>query len=218
MNATTTQIKLSDIEPNTNSLRTCDSRTWTKTNIKSPLVLEAFPQYDETNLVYPLDLTNFTNRFIHAIYLAQTQHYPLTLSPDIVWFLIANAFALHVNQNAEKFRSRFVSHDGKKKLEVRPVNFQKGRETNDWSSVFSSFSSQIKSEIGEKNYEMLVLNTTTTGDVEQAVNEIVLMDSMQAYFSYVVYTRGREKAPEQVIPFIKLLGVIFIFFLFFSHF
>src|SRR5580658_2136668 len=44
------------------------------------------------------------------------EHRPLTLSPDAIWFCIAQGFANHVSLNAEKLRHRFVRHEGKKVL------------------------------------------------------------------------------------------------------
>lgn len=44
---------------------------------------------------------------------------PVTISPDVIWLLIIQAFSNHVTNNAEKLRSMFVNFDGKKELTVK---------------------------------------------------------------------------------------------------
>ncbi len=43
----------------------------------------------------------------------------VTLSPDMIWLLISQGFAHYVNAHAEELRPLLVSHDAKKKLNVR---------------------------------------------------------------------------------------------------
>ena len=50
--------------------------------------------------------------FVQAAHDAFYRHYPLVLSPDAVWFCIAQGFAHHINGHAEDFRRRLVAHDG----------------------------------------------------------------------------------------------------------
>ena len=116
-------------------------------------------------------------------------HRPIVLSPDMIWLLIAQGFAIHVNEHAEEMRNHFVSHEGKKKLVVRRDGFIKGSLENPWENVFDEFSTHIRREIGKTNHELIVSQFSTTGVIEKAVNEVVLMDSMKAYFKYIVYTR-----------------------------
>ena len=53
------------------------------------------------------------NGLISAIHTAWSSHYPLTLTPDIIWLCIAQGLAQHINTdyNAEKLRHLFVEHE-----------------------------------------------------------------------------------------------------------
>jgi len=82
--------------------------------------------------------------FFSALHAAFFDHRPFVLSPDMIWLLIAQGFANHVNENAEEMRSHFVSHQGKKKLTVRRDDFFKGSLENPWENVFDEFSSHIR--------------------------------------------------------------------------
>lgn len=138
--------------------------------------------------------------FVAAVHAAFSDHRPLVLSPDMFWLLIGQGLARHVNASAEELRSRFVQHDGKKQLTVRRDDFVKGSPENPWNEVFEEFSTQIKEHIGEENHSNIVASFSTTGAVERAANEIVLMDSLQSYFAYQFHTRCG-------IPEVKLEGI-----------
>lgn len=110
------------------------------------------------------------------------EHRPMTLSPDAVWFTIAQGFATHVNLNAESLRHRFVRHEGKKTLIVNRPDFVLGK-TNPWPEAFSAFSAQIADHVGTLR-DLVVADFSTTGPIERAASEVVLMDTFQAYFEY----------------------------------
>ena len=52
------------------------------------------------------------------VHLAFYEHYPISFSPDDIWITIMQGFALHVKQNSEKLRDKFVNFEGKKELVV----------------------------------------------------------------------------------------------------
>ena len=52
---------------------------------------------------------SYFNAFAAAFHTAYGQHRPLVLSPDDVALTISQAFAIHVEQNAEKLRTLFVN-------------------------------------------------------------------------------------------------------------
>lgn len=54
------------------------------------------------------------NGFVYAVYEAYNDHHHLTIRPEDVWFAIILQLSFYINANAEKFRSFFVSHEGKK--------------------------------------------------------------------------------------------------------
>ena len=125
------------------------------------------------------------------------QHRPIALSPDAVWFTIAQGFSTHVNLNAEALRHRFVRHEGKLKLVVTRDDFVLG-QSNPWPEAFAAFSSQIAEHVG-KLRDLVVADFSTTGPFERAATEVLLMDTFQAYFKY-------EMVAGCGIPRITLLG------------
>jgi hypothetical protein len=125
---------------------------------------------------------------VAAVHLAFCDHRPLVLSPDILWLLIAQGFANHVNANAEQLRPQFVKHAGMLAIVVRRDDFTKGSPENPWAEVFGEFTTVIREHIGEATHDLLLPAFSTTGPVERAAAQIVLLEAMQSYFSYQFHT------------------------------
>ncbi|MFT3699041.1 MAG: DUF4419 domain-containing protein [Kofleriaceae bacterium] len=119
---------------------------------------------------------------VQMVHDAFYDHRPITISPDAVWFTIGQGFATHVNLNAEKLRKRFVQHEGKVKLVVDRPDFLLG-QTNPWPEAFAAFSDQVAGHVG-KLRDLVVADFSTTGPVERAATEVLVMDTFQAYFEY----------------------------------
>ena len=143
---------------------------------------------------------NATHPVLEAVHTAFAQHYPLALSPDDVWLCLAQGFALHVEANAEALRSRFVRHEGKLELELRRDHFVMGSPDNDWKGCFAEWSDAIAAHIGKKR-DLVVASFSTTGPIERAASELVLMSATRSYFDFGVMTMCG-------IPAITLLGTV----------
>ena len=126
--------------------------------------------------------------FVAAVHLAFDEHRPLVLSPDMLWLLVAQGFANHVNANAEALRPQFVAHPGKETINVRRDDFVKGSPANPRPQVFEEFSGGIREHIGAATHDLLLPRFSTTGPTEKAAAEVVLMDAMQAFFDFQLHT------------------------------
>lgn len=121
--------------------------------------------------------------FLRAIHHSFDCHAPLILSPDDVWVTIIQGFSHHVNANAEALRKHFVQHEGQKYIEIQRDGFTKGSPDNDWMGGFDEFSDKIAEHVGGVR-DLLVSDFSTTTAISRAASQVVLMDAMQAYFSY----------------------------------
>jgi hypothetical protein len=128
------------------------------------------------------------NSLVLASQCAFSRHYPLTISPDIIWITLLNGLSIHINENAEVLRHHFVEHEGKNLIEVRRNEFIMGSPENNWPEVFDEFSHKIRMQIGKQNHEMLTTEYSTTTPVCKASCEVALMDCMKSYFEYLFKT------------------------------
>ena len=126
--------------------------------------------------------------FVEAVHQAYAQHLPLIISPDMIWYLITSATAIHINKNSEELRYKFVSHEGKKTIEVRRDNFVFNSRSNPWHEVIDEFSTKIRNLTINKVVDTMLANFSTTTKVSRVVSQIVLMDAMQKYFDYLLRT------------------------------
>jgi hypothetical protein len=122
-----------------------------------------------------------------AVYTAFSQHRPLVLTPDAVWLTIAQGVAHHMALHGERLRSRFVSHEGKLDLVFACPGWVEGSPENPWADAFASWAGQIRAHVGSPVHDVLVCDFSTTGPVERAVSQIVMMDVFERYFHYVLY-------------------------------
>jgi hypothetical protein len=123
---------------------------------------------------------------VAAAHIAFMEHRPFCFSPDIVWLMICQAVANHVNVHAEEYRPQLVTHPGKVEIRVSRDDFVKGSPENSWSEVVQEFLSEIRRHVGPK-IDLFLPKFSTTGAVERAACEIVLLDVLRSYFDYTFY-------------------------------
>jgi hypothetical protein len=122
-----------------------------------------------------------------ALYLAFSDHRPLCLSPDMIWLLICQGFAQHVNAEPESFRKQIVQHDGKVVIEVVRDEFIKGSLENRWDGVIDELCLRVREHIGSA-HDQFVSDFSTTGSKERIASKIVLLDAVKSYFDYELHS------------------------------
>lgn len=170
-------FQISDVEPAKEKLETVDALKALDTAIPH---LEACATEHDRLLDFPFPV----NHVIASASLAFRSHRPLVLSPDIIWLLISQGFAEHVNRSPEELRHRIVNHQGKIELKVQRDDFVKGSPNNPWQEVFPAFYKQMEARTKNGICQWLVPRFSTTGPVIKAAYEVTLMDAMSPYFAY----------------------------------
>ncbi len=126
-----------------------------------------------------------TNGFFETAHTAYAQHRPLVLSPDMVWLVIAQGFALHINQNSEALRAHFVRHQGKKVLEVEMTGkIQLGNDDSDWEWAFRQFHDSIAANTSPDLAALVAGRFSGTNTDAAVAFDITLMDAMKSYFDF----------------------------------
>jgi len=112
---------------------------------------------------------------------AYNNHEDITLVPDDVWITILFQFSKYINDNAEKLRSMFVSHEGKKKLVVIT---QKDLKEDQWEEFFLLMIKEIEANTKDGIVNEMQSNFSTTGIVEKMISVATVMDSFKKYFEF----------------------------------
>ena len=137
--------------------------------------------------------------FFTGMVQAFADHRPVSLSPDVIWMLISQAFSHEVNADPERFRDKFVDFDGKVDLIVETDQALYSPDF-DWTGTIDGFAEKIDSGTKSDVARLLTADFTTTGTVERMASEIVLMETTQAFFEFIVMKLGCG------IPSITLTG------------
>ena len=124
------------------------------------------------------------NSFFCGMYQAYADHRPFVLSPDMIWLLINQGFAQHVNANHESLRKYFVNFSGKESLIVQSRKKLKDPSLL-WEEIFPQFTEQIRKEVGGHLVETLTCNFSTTTSLEKTVSEITIMETVKSYFEFI---------------------------------
>ncbi len=139
-----------------------------------------------------------SHSFISGMREAYWHHRPVTLSPDMIWVLIAQGFSHHVNANAEALRDRIVDFKGKKELVCEFDVTSIGQI--DWEKAVDSFSVKIAENTKSDIAEIIKADFSTTTQVERIASEITLMSAVKDYFVFTVSIMGCG------IPYVVLEG------------
>ena len=120
------------------------------------------------------------------MYQAYADHRPFVLSPDMIWLLISQGFAHHVNANPEDLRHYFVDFHGKATLLVATDEITLDNPQSPWEKIFPAFTNQIAGHTGSEIINLLSSDFSTTTPVEKVASEITIMGAMKTYFEYAV--------------------------------
>ena len=144
-------------------------------------VMGASPNFYTTK-VYTKDISNILQGF----YSAYENHLPIRLTPDIIWLLIVQGFAQHINFNSAGLRERFVNFENKKKLEVIISKYHsyKQMKSEDYEDLFENLTEQIKAHIGAELVDTINFNFSTSNKITKVVGYTSVMSAMKLYFEY----------------------------------
>lgn len=126
--------------------------------------------------------------FFNGMYHAYADHRPFVISPDMIWLLISQGFAMHVISNAEKLRRQFVNFSGKVALFVQDDRIRMDDPNSPWEEVFPQFTKQISAYTGADLVKTLTSDFSTTTLASKVASQVTIMDAMKSYFDfYVLY-------------------------------
>ena len=130
---------------------------------------------------------NGKNSLIQGLILSYKNHYPITISPDMIWILILQGYSRFMDKYSEKVRNKYVNFEGKKNISIKREGlvFEKATK-EDWKNIIGEYIVKIKENIGEDLVNNLESNFTTTNDVTLITSQISIMSAVKKYFSFKV--------------------------------
>ena len=123
--------------------------------------------------------------FIRGMHRAYAEHRPFCISPDMIWLLISQGFAKHINNNSEKFRHHFTHSDQKEEIIFEDNRIRLDEPESPWEELFPQFMNEIRQRVGDNLVDCLEANFSTTGLTEKIASQITIMEALKSYYEYI---------------------------------
>ena len=128
---------------------------------------------------------------IQGLILAYKNHYPITITPDMIWILILQGFSRFMEKYAEQMREKFVNFEGKKDLKVERLQYSPYSATKEvWDGIMKEFVEKIGKNVGQETVDNLECNFSTTSPAALVTSQVSIMSAMKQYFTYRVLMAG----------------------------
>jgi hypothetical protein len=158
--------------------------------------VEYFSKLPDSNIIQ-----SFTkhNAFASAIHKSFFDHYPIRLSPDVLWITILQGLAIHVDQNPEELRDRFVDFEGKETISIMRPDIELGNPNNQWDETIDEFLHGVKARVKPEVHELIECEFSTSTPMDRIAKHVAILDITRHYFRLMMYCGCG-------IPWIELIG------------
>ena len=128
---------------------------------------------------------------IKGLILAYKNHYPITITPDMIWLLIGQGFSRFMEKYYNLVRERFVNFSGKKDLKIERLQYSPYKAPKEvWDGIVQEFVQKIEQNVGKELIDALECNFSTTTQVTKITSQVTIMSAMKQYFTYKVLMAG----------------------------
>ena len=135
---------------------------------------------------------------VSALFTAYSRHFGICLTPDVVWMAIMAQVSFYVNARAEELRSRLVTHEGRKDIEISMTG---SVHTCDYGEFVLKVLSALGDDLKTDLVQQLRPDFSTTDKNSLVAFGISLMSTLQKYYTFICNLRCG-------LPFVKLLGKV----------
>ena len=147
---------------------------------------------------------------LETYYIAFLHHYPVVLSPDILWMLILEGFNHNVHANSKELRNKFVKGHTDKIVITQEANGEGNINQisqQRWGDIFKDFVEQTRKYIdGNVIHLFTPYFSTTTEDIEYACK----LSTISIILPYIKFIKKLKDEPIGGcgFPYIKLQGTL----------
>ena len=128
---------------------------------------------------------------IQGLIIAYKNHFPITITPDMIWLLIAQGFSRFMEKHENLVRERFVNFSGKKDLKVERLKYSPYSASKEvWDGIVQEFVQKIEENVGKEVIDTLECNFSTTTQVAKVTSQVTIMSAMKNYFTYRLLMAG----------------------------
>jgi hypothetical protein len=127
--------------------------------------------------------------FANGAVSAFKQHHGFELSPQMVWFAVANQIATYVKLNSQEAARFFTSTpEAKQKIEVVDNSLTR-YGPNDWSNTVGLFKPELEAKMTKEVVGLFIPKFSEATVTDELSFLVALMDAGSPFYHYVVTTR-----------------------------
>ena len=158
-------------------------------NIDNDMPMEILHYKFDTN---EKEIYNFDKKsLIQGLVIAYKNHFPITVTPDMIWLLILQGYSRFMDKYSELVKEKYVNFSGQKTLYIN--RYGEGiRNLSDegWNGIIDEVVEQIGEHVGEETISNLQSDFTTTNAATLIASQATIMSAMKHYFKYEVLGGG----------------------------
>ena len=133
--------------------------------------------------------TEFSNygkkSLIYGLAFAYNNHFPINVSPDMIWILILQGYSRFMDKYSELVREKYVNFEGKKTIFLNLFGKTIDMATEeDWSRLLYECTEKISDFVGKEAILNLQSDFSTTNEATLLVSQTSIMSAMKNYFVY----------------------------------
>ena len=134
------------------------------------------------------DVGKENHPFIAALYFAFAKHHSIRITPDMIWLIICQSAATHINLHSSEYRNHFTKQLSKKRLTVRQDDLTSAFSETNWTAVVQKFSDTLSKYVDTSLFPLFNPSFSTTGLAQKAAFQLTLMNAVKDYYEYYVVT------------------------------
>ncbi|MCR5496530.1 MAG: DUF4419 domain-containing protein [Paludibacteraceae bacterium] len=140
------------------------------------------PEEHKNMRIAPTIGPNLPNGLLETVRNAYHGHYPLALSPDVIWLTICQGMSKHINLNFKSLENKIYKNGHPKSILVRIDSL--AFDSTQWSVAIDSLAQQTRRYTDPYFYEAFVPQFSTTTPIDHVAYQITLLDAQKKAFSY----------------------------------
>ena len=140
------------------------------------------PEEHKNMRIAPTIGPNLPNGLLETVRNAYHGHYPLALSPDVIWLTICQGVSKHINLNFKSLENKIYKNGHPKSILVRIDSL--AFDSTQWSVAVDSLAQQTRRYTDPYFYEAFVPQFSTTTPIDHVAYQITLLDAQKKAFSY----------------------------------
>ncbi|MBR2089408.1 MAG: DUF4419 domain-containing protein [Fibrobacter sp.] len=122
--------------------------------------------------------------FINLVASAYAAHNSIEINPDDIWLTILNGIRLHVKNNRDSLKDRFVSQGADTAIEIRNDSLSRNITYEEWHGVIADLFDSLQEKIPVETGEPLNVKFSTTSPIDYNISRSLVMAVASEYYTY----------------------------------